>query len=152
MVFLEPVRPEQSKDGPQTARLGLEAAVRGSSTRAPKTYRGPRPALWHWFALNGSDARQLLAFPDIWRTYRGPLKRNGEPVELDVFAIMTTTPNELVVTINYERMPVLLTQEEHFETWLRGPPAEAFALARQHPVKAMWIAQARLEKEDRIAA
>jgi putative SOS response-associated peptidase YedK len=30
--------------------------------------------------------------------------------------------------INHERMPVLLTREEPFETWLRGSPDEAFAL------------------------
>jgi putative SOS response-associated peptidase YedK len=31
---------------------------------------------------------------------------------------VTATPNSLVVTINHERMPVLLTREEEFETWL----------------------------------
>jgi len=36
----------------------------------------------------------------------------------------------LVETINQERMPVLLTREEGFETWLTGPPDEVFSLAR----------------------
>ena len=31
-------------------------------------------------------------------------------------------------------MPVLLTQEEEFETWLTGSAEEAFALAREYPV------------------
>jgi putative SOS response-associated peptidase YedK len=65
-----------------------------------------------------------------------------------VFAFMTTTPNELVATINHERMPVLLTGDEQFETWLRGSPKEAFGLARQYPGDAMRIVQAGLEKED----
>jgi putative SOS response-associated peptidase YedK len=91
--------------------------------------KGERPAIWHWFALKGSDARPLFAFPGIWRNYKGPLKKNGEPVELEVFAFMTTTPNELVGTINHERMPVLLTGEERFETWLQGSTTEAFGLA-----------------------
>jgi putative SOS response-associated peptidase YedK len=50
--------------------------VPASSFCEPK---GERPAVWHWFALKGSDARPLFAFPGLWRTYRGPLKRNGEP-------------------------------------------------------------------------
>jgi putative SOS response-associated peptidase YedK len=80
------------------------------------------------------------------------LNKNGEPVELEVFAFMTTTPNELVATINHERMPVLLTGEEQFETWLKGSPAEAYTLARRYPAEAMRIVQAGLEKEDRLAA
>ena len=47
-----------------------------------------------------------------------PRKRNGEPIELEVFAFMTTMPNELVATINRERMPVQWTGDEQFETWL----------------------------------
>jgi putative SOS response-associated peptidase YedK len=39
--------------------------------------------------------------------------------------IASTTPNELLVTINHERMPVLLTREDEFETWLHGTPTEA---------------------------
>jgi putative SOS response-associated peptidase YedK len=100
----------------------------------------------------GSDARPLFAFPGLWRRYRGPLKKNGEPTELDVFAFMTTTPNALVATINHERMPVLLTGEDQFETWLHGSPAAAFALARQHPAEAIRIVQSGAEKEDWLAA
>jgi putative SOS response-associated peptidase YedK len=123
--------------------------VPASSFCEPK---GERPAMWHWFALKGSDARPLFALPGIWRAYRGPLKRNGEPVELEVFAFMTTTPNELVATINHERMPVLLTGEEQFDTWLKGSAAEAFSLARHHPAENMQIVQSGLEKEDLLAA
>ena len=43
---------------------------------------------------------------------------------------MTTAPNALTDSINHERMPVLLSEEADFETWLSGSPAEAFALAR----------------------
>jgi putative SOS response-associated peptidase YedK len=123
--------------------------VPASSFCEPK---GERPATWHWFAIHGSEPRPLFAFPGLWRPYRGHLKKNGEPVELDVFAFLTTTPNELVATINHERMPVLLTGEEQFETWLHGSPAEAFALARRHPAEAMRIVQSGSEKEDLLAA
>src|SRR5215831_158577 len=47
----------------------------------------------------------------------------------------------LVETINHERMPVLLAREEGFETWLTGPPDEAFSLAQQSPPDRMKIVQ-----------
>jgi putative SOS response-associated peptidase YedK len=65
---------------------------------------------------------------------------------------MTTTPNEMIATVNHERMPVLLTGEDQFETWLQGTPAEAFALARRYPADGMRIVQAGSEKEDLLAA
>ena len=65
---------------------------------------------------------------------------------------MTTTPNELVVTINHERMPVLLTREDQFETWLSCPPDEAFALAQPYAADAMRIVQAGAEREDLLEA
>jgi putative SOS response-associated peptidase YedK len=57
------------------------------------------------------------------------VKKDGPNVELDVYSFMTT-PNALTDSINHERMPVLLSEEAEFETWLSGTPAEAFALAR----------------------
>ena len=82
------------------------------------------PATWHWFALKGDEPRPLFAFAGIWRRWNGPIKKDGPPVEIDVFSFMTTTPNALVATINHERMPVLLTGDEAFETWLTGTPDE----------------------------
>ena len=70
------------------------------------------PATWHWFALNGEEPRPLFAFAGIWRRHVGPIKKDGPPVELDVYSFMTTTPNELVGTINHERMPVLLLKSD----------------------------------------
>jgi len=45
--------------------------------------------------------------------------------------------NSLVSTINHERMPVLLTHEEEFETWLHGSAEEALTLAREYPPEQM---------------
>jgi putative SOS response-associated peptidase YedK len=108
-----------------------------------------KPATWHWFALAGDDPRLAFAFPGIWRKYNGPVRKLGPNVELEVFAFLTTTPNPLVATINHERMPVLLTREEEFDTWLRGPPDEALALAREYPPNEMRIVQEGFDKEDR---
>lgn len=72
--------------------------VSASSYCEPK---GEKPATWHWFALQGGEERPLFAFPGVWTRYRGPLKKDGETVEQDVFAFMTTAPNALTVSINY---------------------------------------------------
>ena len=39
---------------------------------------------------------------------------------MQVYAFLTTTPDELVATIDYRRMTVLLMREEEFAAWLRG--------------------------------
>ena len=93
-----------------------------------------------------------FAFPGIWRQYKGPVKKDGPNVDIETYAFLTTTPNKLVGTINHERMPVLLTREEEFETWLRGSSDEAFALAREYPAEAMRIVQEGLGKEDLLQA
>jgi putative SOS response-associated peptidase YedK len=65
-----------------------------------------KPATWHWFALrDGQDARPLFAFPGIWRRYKGPVKKDCPNVDIEIYAILTTTANPLVSTINHERMP-----------------------------------------------
>ena len=107
-----------------------------------------KPATWHWFALKGNELRPLFAFPGIWRRYKGPIKKDGPNVDIETYAFLTTTPNPLVATINHERMPVVLTREEEFETWLRGSPKEAFALAREYPSDQMRIVQGGFDKED----
>jgi putative SOS response-associated peptidase YedK len=110
------------------------------------------PATWHWFALKGGEPRPLFAFAGIWRRYRGPLRKDGPVVELDVYAFMTTTPNALVATINHERMPVILATEEAQQTWLAGSPTQAFALASEHPPEAMQIVREGFEKRDPLPA
>ncbi len=110
--------------------------------------KGEKPATWHWFALNGDEDRPLFAFPGIWRRYRGPVKKDGPNVDLEVFAFMTTEPNELTASTNHERMPVLLSTEEQCDTWLKGTANEAFALARSFPADMMRIVQRGADKEN----
>ena len=110
------------------------------------------PAGWHWFALKSEEPRPLFAFPGIWRRWVGPVKKDGPTLELDVYAFMTTEPNELTASINHERMPVLLSNEVEFETWLRGTPDEAFGLVRSYDASAMRIVQSGREKRDLLEA
>lgn len=113
---------------------------------------GESPATWYWFALKGEEERPLFAFPGIWQRWRGPVKKDGPNIELDVYAFMTTMPNELTRSINHERMPVLLSGGDQFETWLSGTPAEAFALAQSFDARLMRIVQSGKTKEDLLAA
>jgi putative SOS response-associated peptidase YedK len=80
------------------------------------------------------------------------VKKDGPNVDVETYAFLTTTPNSLVATINHERMPVLLTREEEFDTWLRGSVEEALALAREYPPERMRIVQEGFDKEDFLAA
>jgi putative SOS response-associated peptidase YedK len=73
------------------------------------------------------------------RRYKWPLKKDGPNVHIETYAFLTTTPDSLVSTINHERMPVVLTHEEEFDTWPRAPADEAFALAREYPAEQMRI-------------
>jgi putative SOS response-associated peptidase YedK len=146
--------------GLSQSRRRLRAAVRdlprhrrclvpASSYCEPK---GEKPATWHWFSINGDEGRPVFAFPGVWTRYKGPLKKNGDSVEQEVFAFMTTEPNELTASINHERMPVLLTDPADFETWLSGSTEEAFKLARSYAADQMRIVQSGSERKDLLAA
>ena len=102
--------------------------------------------------MNGEGDRPLFAFPGIWQRWKGPIKKDGPSVEIDTYAFMTTAPNELTRSINHERMPVLLTSQIDFETWLSGSTEEAFALARSFDPALMRIVQSGKVKEDLLAA
>ena len=123
--------------------------VPASSYCEPK---GVKPAVWHWFAINGDEQRPLFAFPGIWTRYRGPLKKDGPNVDQEVFAFMTTAPNDLTKSINHERMPVLMSDPADFETWLSGSTEEAFKLARSYAADQMRIVQLGSDREDLLRA
>jgi putative SOS response-associated peptidase YedK len=108
-------------------------------------------ATWHWFALAGDEPRPLFALAGIWQRWRGPVKKDGPSLELDVFSFMTTQPNALTMTINHERSPVLLTGESERDAWLHGTPAEARTLLSPLAAERMRIVQEGFEKRDLIA-
>jgi putative SOS response-associated peptidase YedK len=77
----------------------------------------------------------------VWTRYRGPLKKNGDNVDQEVFAFMTTEPSALTHSINHERMPVLMSDPTDFGVWLSGSTEEAFKLARSYAAEQMRIVQ-----------
>jgi putative SOS response-associated peptidase YedK len=107
-----------------------------------------KPARWHWFALNGESERPLFAFAGIYRQWKGPIKKDGPNVDIEIYSFMTTLPNALTTTINHERSPVLLTEESEFATWLTGTSDEAFGLIKTSDPARMRIVQSGFEKKD----
>lgn len=107
------------------ARDARRCLVPASSFAEPK---GKKPAVWHWFGLQPQpdDPRPAFAFAGIWRHWTGQL--HGATVALDVVAILTTTPNELVQPVHPERMPVILHPDD-YHVWLTGSVEAALALA-----------------------
>jgi hypothetical protein len=102
--------------------------------------------------LKGDEPRPLFAFPGIWRRWKGPIKKDGHKVDIEVYSFMTTLPNALTQTINHERSPVILTEEAQFEMWLSGTRQEAFSLVKSFDADRMHIVQEGFGKEDRVAA
>lgn len=112
-----------------------------------------RPARWHWFALKDEqEQRPLFAFAGLYRQWRGPIKKDGPNVDIEVFSFVTTLPNALTQTINHERSPVLLSTPEAREAWLRGSVAEARSVICTSDPAGMHIVQSGADKLDRWGA
>jgi putative SOS response-associated peptidase YedK len=111
-----------------------------------------KPARWHWFALKGEEERPPFGFPGIYRQWKGPIKKTGPNVDIEIYSFVMTLPNTLNETINHERSPVLLTDEEQFATWLTGTAQEAFGLIRTSDPGSMRIVQSAFDKEDLLKA
>ena len=108
--------------------------------------KGRASTTYYWFALKGDEPRPPFAFAGLWRTFRG--KYRDELVEIDTYAIVTTSPNELVRPIHPERMPLILDPAD-YERWLHGTPREAREILRPFPADAMRIVRSgEKEKSD----
>lgn len=95
--------------------------------RDPKTGKLPI----HWFALN--EDKPLFAFPGIWTSWKGVRKKKEGPVEVDIFAFLTTEPNAVVKPIHPKAMPVILRTTEEIDTWLHAPWNEAKEMQKPLP-------------------
>jgi putative SOS response-associated peptidase YedK len=99
-----------------------------------------------WFAFDAS--RPLAFFAGLcvpqWTSVRKV--KEGETTT-DLFAFLTTEPNDVVAPVHPKAMPVILTTEAEREAWMTAPAAEALELQRPLPDGTLEIV-ATGEKED----
>ena len=103
-----------------------------------------RPKVPHWFALD--EARPPFAFAGLWRPWTG--ERKGMSGEHRLYAFLTTDSNELVRPIHAKAMPVMLCDEEAWDSWLTGSMEEALKLQCPLETRDMGIV-AKGQVEDR---
>lgn len=85
-----------------------------------------------WFAFDKS--RPLAFFAGVWTPeWHSTRKLKEGPVSLDLFAFLTTTPNNVVGSIHMKAMPVILTTKEEIEAWLTADWSVAKKLQRPLP-------------------
>jgi putative SOS response-associated peptidase YedK len=84
-----------------------------------------------WFAFDASRPLAFLAGLHVsqWTSVRKV--REGETTN-DLFAFLTTEPNDIVAAVHPKAMPVILTTEAEREAWMTAPAVEALKL--QHPL------------------
>src|ERR1700704_6231060 len=70
-----------------------------------------------WFALD--ENRPLLCFAGLWTNWTSVRKAKEGEVTTDTFAFLTTEPNEEVGRVH--PMPVILTNIEEHDVWMRAP-------------------------------
>ena len=102
-----------------------------------------------WFAFGASRPLALFAGLHVpqWTSVRKV--KEGETTN-DLFAFLTTEPNDVIAPVHPKAMPVILTTEAERDAWMTAPADEALKLQRLLPDGTLKVVATR-EKEDVVA-
>jgi putative SOS response-associated peptidase YedK len=95
-----------------------------------------------WFKLAIDDPEPLAFFAGIHVRDHSCVRKVKTGLErCDLFAFLTTEPSEPVKSVHPKAMPVILTEPNEIETWMRAPWDEANGLQRALPHGALETTQ-----------
>jgi len=98
-----------------------------------------------WFALD--ESRPLAVFAGIWTNWTSVRTVKEGEVNADLYGFLTTEPNDVVGPVHPKAMPVILTEADEMDVWMRAPWAEAAVLQRPLPSGVLMIV-AKGERKD----
>lgn len=87
-----------------------------------------------WFELKDADPEAPAFFAGIWVPQWTSVRKLKEgEVTTDLFGFLTTAPSEPVKSVHPKAMPVILTEPDELEMWMRAEWALAQELQRPLP-------------------
>ncbi|MDI6025613.1 SOS response-associated peptidase [Corticibacterium sp. UT-5YL-CI-8] len=103
-----------------------------------------------WFALD--EGRPLMFFAGLWvPSWTSVRKVKEGPTTNDLYAFLTTEPNNVVGPIHPKAMPVILRTAEEVDAWLTLPWPEVRAMQRPLPDDVLVVVDAPEKKDEPLS-